>query len=154
MKKLIIIAGVAIFIFSFSAFTSPQQQKGNTFKAQNLKILPQDITKDSLIALMKSFNTALGVTCGFCHEPSKEDTMKLNFASDENEHKIIARKMITMMDSINAQYFSRNPHKRLIAGTSCVTCHEKKNIFFQITCNTCHNGHSMPVTIEHSAIQE
>ncbi len=44
---------------------------------------------------------------------------KLDFASDENEHKLIARDMMRMTMKINKKYF-RNEKQDAI---TCYTCH-------------------------------
>jgi len=48
----------------------------------NLKVLPKDISKDSLTYLMKNYATSLGVKCNYCHVPSKFDPTELDLASD------------------------------------------------------------------------
>jgi hypothetical protein len=73
---------------------------------KNLKLLqPSDIRP-----MMGAFRTALGVQCVFCHVPG-------DFASDENPHKDIARKMIVMEREINAKFPEGKDH------VSCYTCH-------------------------------
>ena len=102
-------------LMSFS-FTQPKH---------NFKVLPQDISHDSLMGIMKGFNTALGVKCGFCHAKSETDSTKLNFASDALHHKEIARHMMKMTAEINANYFNRHESTRpdTIQVITCVTCH-------------------------------
>lgn len=89
---------------------------------KNLKVLSKKITNDELEIVMKEFKTALGVKCGFCHAPSKTDPKKMDFASDENEHKDVARSMMRMTMRINKKYF--NEKKDSIASISCFTCHK------------------------------
>ena len=91
----------------------------------NFKILPQDITHDSLMGIMKGFNKALGVKCGFCHAKSEVDSTKLNFSSDELRHKQIARHMMKMAAGINKDYFNFHESTRpdTIQVVTCVTCH-------------------------------
>ena len=82
---------------------------------QALKGLPDS----QLIPLMNYFNAALGVRCNFCH------VMKdghLDFASDEHEHKGIARQMIKMVQDTNKNSFAG---KNEIA---CFTCHQGRPI--------------------------
>jgi len=59
---------------------------------------------------MRSFRTALGVECSFCH-------VQGDFASDEKHPKLVARKMIEMARSINAKFPDGKDH------VSCYTCH-------------------------------
>lgn len=106
------------FLFAIMSFSMPQPK-------HNFKVLPQDITHDSLIGIMKGFNKALGVKCGFCHAKSDLDSSKLNFASDEKKHKKFARYMMKMTADINANYFNFKKSSRpdTIQVITCVTCH-------------------------------
>lgn len=81
---------------------------------KNLKILPAE----NLMGVMQAFRTALGVKCEFCH-------VKGDFASDENPHKDIARKMLEMSHEINAKFPDGKMH---------------------VTCYTCHRGATEPAT--------
>lgn len=73
---------------------------------KNLKILKPD----QVMPAMRSFTAALGVKCDFCH-------VQGDFASDEKEHKEIARKMLTMTHEINTHFPDGKMH------VSCYTCH-------------------------------
>ena len=116
-SRVLILLGVVFVgvLMSFS-FTQPKH---------NFKVLPQDISHDSLMGIMKGFNKALGVKCDFCHAKSETDSTKLNFASDELHHKEIARHMLEMTASINKTYFNRHESTRpdTIQVVTCVTCH-------------------------------
>lgn len=81
---------------------------------KNLKILPKDISKDSLMTLMKGYNKALGVKCNHCHTMDK--------SSDEKHEKDIARHMIKLTNEINAKEFAPvgEQYKNAI---DCATCH-------------------------------
>lgn len=117
-KKALILSLIGCaFVFTIMSF-SAQQPK------HNFKVLPQDISRDSLHHLMHSFNVALGVKCDFCHAKSTLDTTKLDFSSDAKEEKEIARSMMTMVMDINKKYFSDpsfNPNA--VPVVTCVTCH-------------------------------
>ncbi|RYG05671.1 MAG: c-type cytochrome [Chitinophagaceae bacterium] len=86
---------------------------------KNLKVLSKKTTHEELDSTMKSFNRALGVKCGFCHAQSKDDPKKLDFASDENKHKDVARYMMKMTTRINKKFFKEEQTPSI----SCVTCH-------------------------------
>lgn len=103
---------VAVTLCSLSL---PQQPE----KAKNLKVLPRDISHEELENVMRGFKDALGVKCSFCHAPRKDDPKKLDFASDENEHKEIARDMMRMTARINKKFFKN----RQVAAVTCYTCH-------------------------------
>ncbi len=81
---------------------------------KNLKILPKDISKDSLMSLMKGYNQALGVKCNHCHT--------LNKSSDDKHEKEIARHMIKLTNELNAKEFAPigDQYKNAI---ECATCH-------------------------------
>ena len=92
----------------------------------NLKVLPQDISEDSLKHLMKNYATSLGVKCNHCHVPSKEDPTELDFASDAKIEKEIARGMIKMTNEINDTYFKPHfpdPKPKQVSVVNCVLCH-------------------------------
>jgi len=81
---------------------------------KNLKILKPE----HLMETMQAFRVALGVRCDFCH-------VQGDFASDEKPHKEIARKMLTMVHEINANFPDGKMH---------------------VTCYTCHRGAEEPAT--------
>lgn len=128
-----VIAGL-VLLASF-AFKPPQQQQQQQDPERNLEILPADISKDELMAVMKSFQVALGMGCDDCHAASKEDPSKLDFKSDDNPHKEVTRDMMRMTAELNEKYFD-------------VPGDFKDNYLYQeypVTCNSCHNGHEKPV---------
>ncbi len=81
---------------------------------KNLKILPKDISKDSLMNLMEGYNKALGVKCNHCHTMDK--------SSDKKHEKEIARHMIKFTNELNAKEFAPigDQYKNAI---ECATCH-------------------------------
>ncbi len=85
---------------------------------KNIQIL-KGIPADQLIPSMQFIAASLGVECDFCHNHEAMD-------SDEKKPKKIARQMMTMMFEINADNFDSR---------------------LQVTCNTCHRGAPMPVSI-------
>ncbi len=116
-KKLSVILLLAISVMIMSFKDAPEQKKEEQ-KFSNLKVLSKKISHDDLIAVMKNYNTALGVKCNHCHAKNGE---KLDFASDAIPEKNIARKMQKMADAINKKYFGGN------SGTvGCMTCHNGK----------------------------
>ena len=81
---------------------------------KNLKILPPE----HLMETMQAFRVALGVRCDFCH-------VQGDFAADDKEHKLIARKMLAMTHEINSHFPDGKMH---------------------VTCYTCHRGAEEPAT--------
>lgn len=121
-----------------AACAAMQQQKAQPVRAdegqfKNLKVLPQNISHDELVATMRSFARSLGVNCGGCHVPMPGQANKLDFVSDAKPEKTVARTMIVMTRNINANYISKvamsdEPDEK---GTA-------------VTCYTCHRGHAHP----------
>lgn len=106
--------------------------KQPTGQYKNLKILPKDISEKDMDSIMQSYNKALGIGCGFCHSPLKDFPDSLDYASDANEMKENARRMLTMTIEINKNHFYFNKSIRP----------EFLNI---VNCNTCHRGEPYPV---------
>ncbi|GAB4091326.1 c-type cytochrome [Flaviaesturariibacter terrae] len=103
-------------------------------KYKNLKILPKNVSKEQMDSVMHHFSAALGQRCNFCHVRI-DSTKTWDFASDANKHKLVARNMMKMTNSINSKYFEEagNPKKL-----------ETK---LMVTCFTCHGGKVEPATI-------
>lgn len=119
-KSLLTVGAIVLTAACISAFTSntnPQQHK------RNLKVLPQDISRDSLDMIMDHFKMALGVKCGFCHAQSTTNPGHLDFSSDDKPEKEIARKMMIMTNDINQKYMRFNDDTTKGEAVSCITCH-------------------------------
>lgn len=111
--------GVVVLAAQSLAFTTQTKWK-------NLKVLPQDISKDSLFSLMEGYNIALSVNCNHCHATSKKNPDKLDFSSDKKIEKEIARGMIKMTAKINEDYFQPHfpdPKPKQVFVVNCVMCH-------------------------------
>jgi tetratricopeptide (TPR) repeat protein len=94
-------------------------------RPENLKVLPKDISRQELIALMGQFTRALGVRCSYCHvtEQEKPDA-KNRFALDDKPAKIKARAMMEMTRDINQKYLAQLASRETPAiNVQCVTCH-------------------------------
>ena len=120
---LLLAAAVFVGITAFKPQTAPPG------KWQNLKVLPQDISEDSLKAVMHFFSASLGVKCLFCH--AMGDNGHPNFASDDKPEKNIARYMMKMTKEINTTYFNF----KKVANPDTIRV---------VTCYTCHNGNAHP----------
>jgi hypothetical protein len=104
-------------IFSAMLFAQPPQapeqgKKGPPPAPKNLQVLTVDELHSGI---MQKFVAALGGNCLTCHV--KGTGSMPDFASDENEHKVIARHMITMTKEINAKFPDGKEH------VTCYTCH-------------------------------
>lgn len=104
-------------------------------KFENLKVLPKDIPRDSLLNIMRGFTVALGQRCTYCHvsEPGPNGRERLLFAKDDKPTKRKARFMLRMVDSLDRAVLPRLPDRR--------------NPPVQVHCITCHRGLAVPTTL-------
>ena len=93
----------------------------------NLQVLPADISRDSLTALMRSFTFATGMRCDGCHVRQGN---AFRYELDDKAPKLVARAMLRMVASINHGLAAELP-----AG-------ERARV--QVECKTCHRGLARP----------
>jgi len=124
INKTLILSSIIALVFTISAFTQPERQN-EAPKPTNLKVLPKNISNEELSTVMKGFNAALGVKCGHCHSPKANGEKGLDFISDTNPNKNIARSMMKMTKNINKKYF-KGEHQGLVHNITCETCHNKQ----------------------------
>ena len=115
----VLLAGLLLL----AAAVPSRAQEGE--RPRNLEVLPADMTREQVIAVMRGFNSALGVRCTHCHAPhtaAKPDS--LDFPSDANPKKETARQMMRMVRGINRDYLAAlaAPGGEA-ARVECVTCH-------------------------------
>ena len=97
----------------------------------NLKVLPKNISSKLLNQIMvDEFSDGLGVSCMFCHAENK-NSHKVDYASDDNPQKNLARKMMKMTLKINKQFFGV---RRPLIGDSIMV----------VQCISCHHGTAFP----------
>ena len=129
MRRKLTIAGcLCALVIGMGTMPHIQEKEG----PKNLRVLPKDISHSDLDSTMKSFNVALGVKCGHCHAAKANGERGLDFASDENPMKNVARSMIKMTAKINKKHF-KHEHEGLITNISCETCHNGKEKPFTVT---------------------
>jgi hypothetical protein len=99
--------GVAALAASLSAQApagapAPGQGRGGTPQPppQNLQVLPKDIPRAELIAMMGQFRQALGVECSYCHIAEGRGGRN-DYAADDKTPKKTARLMIQMVTHVN-----------------------------------------------------
>ena len=91
---------------------------------ENLRVLPKDITRDSLLTVMFGFADGLGVECGYCHSGGDPRTLiGVQFKSDAKPQKVRARAMYTITSQVNALLRADTNGKRSEAAVTCLTCH-------------------------------
>jgi len=81
----------------------------------NLQLLPEDISKQELVATMRGWGRDLGVGCRHCHVGSDEG---MDFASDEREAKRETRGMLVLTRKINGDLDAAESQQ-----VTCYTCH-------------------------------
>jgi len=73
-------------------------------KPKNLKVLPADLTRDSVVKFMRFVvASGLGVSCSYCHGAPNVPFDSVDFASDERPTKRTAREMLRMVARINVR---------------------------------------------------
>ena len=91
-------------------------QAGAAAPAQNLQVLPKDMPRAEITALMRTFTAALGVQCTHCHVGTPQERFK-----DDLPTKATARKMLKMVMAINADHLGVKPGEPNKA--TCYSCH-------------------------------
>ena len=126
-KSLLLIFGIiALALLSYAFTTNPDEPK-----YKNLKILPKNINEKQMDSVMHHFTGSLNVKCNFCHVRN-EEKKEMDWASDGNKHKLVARQMMTMTNELNKKYFSHTGSPITLTSSLAVSCF------------TCHNGKTDP----------
>ena len=102
---------------------SATKQRDPIYK--NLQILPKDISEKDMDSIMLSYTKALGMGCGFCHNPVEGFEDSLDYVTDKNEMKENARNMMRMTIDINSKYFyfDKKVKPVYLRTVHCLTCH-------------------------------
>jgi hypothetical protein len=118
---------ISVFTLTGILATRPSSQQEEPYT--NLKILSNKLTDEEMDGIMHRFNSALGVTCKYCHVRKKNVPYPepMDFASDERPEKKQARAMLAMTIRLNKKYFN-------------VSVDNKIQIKPKIWCATCHQG--------------
>jgi len=108
-----LLCGIAVRAEQQPPATAQAEQAGQTAGQhyKNIQVL-KDIPADQLPNAMQYVAASLGVQCNFCHVQGQ-------FESDEKPMKATARKMMRMVNSINAANYDIT--------VSCATCHHGRN---------------------------
>ncbi len=114
---------------------APAAQAGPSDRPQNLQVLPDTMSREAVIAVMRNFTTSLGVRCNYCHVPYEgAPPDSLNFASDAKETKDVTRGMMRMVRAINGDLLPDIPQ----LGDDAM----------RVGCMTCHRGAPRPLMLE------
>jgi hypothetical protein len=118
---------LAALLLAVVAASAGAQQPGQgpPPRAENLKVLPKDIPRDSLIQAMRAISLSLGVRCTYCHvSTDSAGVERFQFARDDKPAKDKARAMMRMTARINGELLPEVPGRRTPAvAVTCVTCH-------------------------------
>ena len=98
---------------------------------KNLQVLPKDTAQPQVVAMMRVFNTALGVNCDHCHVWVKPGDASNDMASDSKPAKLVAREMMRMTADVNTRFAS--------------AIKKPANELTKVECATCHRGAAIPV---------
>jgi tetratricopeptide (TPR) repeat protein len=97
----------------------------------NLRVLDPDITRDSLLEVMRGFSFSLGVRCQYCHVGGDGVSFEgVEFDNDDDPDKRKARFMLRMVANLNDNVFPLIP--------------ERDTPSRAIQCKTCHRGRAKP----------
>jgi hypothetical protein len=97
----------------------------------NLRVLPKDIKRDSLVQIMRGFSLQLNVRCQYCHVGGDGVSFEgVEFSKDDDPDKVKARFMLQMVDSLNRVVLPNLPG---LAGSP-----------IRMECKTCHRGAPRP----------
>jgi hypothetical protein len=114
---------IAWIVCSMLIGTSMSSVSHGDASTTHLQVLPQNLSRADLITLMGHYDQDLGVSCAFCHAQNAQ-TQQLDYASDENPMKQVARIMIGMVRDINDKYLSQIGDRRYAVPVSCGNCHQ------------------------------
>lgn len=96
---------------------------------KNIQIL-KTVPAEDLLPTMRYMGASLGVECGFCHV---SENGRLAPEKDDKREKQTAREMMKMVMTINQENFDGRQ---------------------QVSCNSCHNGHTNPSIVPAVATEE
>ena len=124
LKRLIpVSAGAAVlWMASVAKPQSAPKPKMDDQVFKNIQVL-KGIPVDDFLGTMGIMSAAVGFDCSECHTNAGTD--KVDWAADDNPKKVTARRMVTMVQTINRENFNNRQN---------------------VTCWTCHHGRDRPST--------
>lgn len=100
----------------------------------NLQYFSEEVSRDSLLRVMREFSFALGVRCQYCHVGGDGISLQgVTFESDEDPDKRKARYMLRMVETLN-----RSMLPMMVGRDEPVTA---------VECKTCHRGQPKPILL-------
>ena len=111
-KQLFWIFVTACLVVAVIAPTPRADGAQEASRLKNIQVLT-DLADREVGQLMQSWARQLGVKCTECH-------VQGDFASDDMEHKLVARKMAAMVKLLNEQPFFAEGERK----ADCFLCHK------------------------------
>ena len=138
MIRTYLVGGLAIFMINGALINAQAPAAGGGQRAggapapmKNLQVLPKDTAQPQVVAIMRVFNTALGVNCDHCHVWVKPGDASNDMASDSKQTKLVAREMMRMTADVNTRF--------------AAAIKKPANELTKVECATCHRGAAIPV---------
>ncbi len=123
------LASLALVVLISAMFGAQNTQAQMPDEYTNLQVLPEDISRDSLVNTMRRMALSLGVRCQFCHAGGDGVSFEgVDFASDDKPQKDNARFMMRMVDALNQHVIPTVPEPNgFNVRIQCKTCHRKRS---------------------------
>lgn len=140
------LAAVRVLLAAVLLAAAPPPDAGAQIPSEfeNLRVLPEDIPRDSLVQLMRSFSFATGLRCSGCHVMGEGGSFQgAQFHLDDKPEKRQARYMLEMVDRLNEEILPGLP--------------ERDQPALRVECKTCHRGIRKPFLLRtelHRVIRE
>jgi hypothetical protein len=115
MKKAYPILGLGLLALGFGLVA--QKNLGTGYELENVEVMDPKMRLADARTYMIQFNEALNMQCRDCHDLR-------DFASDDNELKLVAREMMKMELEINERWFPDSE----VPVVTCFTCHQGQRI--------------------------
>jgi tetratricopeptide (TPR) repeat protein len=138
--------GAALACMAVAFLVCPSSRAAGQIPTEfkNLKVLPKEITRDSLVLLMRSFSFATGLGCEDCHVLGEDNSFEgARFDLDDKVNKRKARYMLEMVHRINNELLPGLP--------------ERDSPRLAVECKTCHRGLAKPYLLRtelHNVLDE
>ena len=130
-----------ILIAGCTTAQAPVTPPAASSEFKNLQVLPRDITREELLATMRSFTRGLGVRCNHCHVVTATEPKEvLDFPADTKEEKRVARVMLRMVNDINGAWMPRVEEAEGEAHAAASNTAPE----MRVVCWTCHRGKPEP----------
>jgi hypothetical protein len=109
---------VAVVALLFAPSHGKAQERGQAPAERplvNVQVL-KGMTRPQVVQVMQGINVQLGVACTFCHVQNNGQN---DFPAEDKQHKLIAREMMRMVQTINEQQAVATVARKV----ECFTCH-------------------------------